>query len=215
MSLGTIAEFTQSRSWKPSKEPKKSLGSLPVKLKAQENVRARWLALRQSSNRLPAEWASNNQRLTCYLVILTRRSYESTRASGTRYGQASLANSAADSRSSMAKTATAELKSTALNHRLRRATIWLMGAMTRMQIRRWVFARGRMHTVRSWKMSANGSLPRRLSKSASRINETYMKFNLSSESCSLKWNIFQNIFQNIFLHFTRRDLRKLTMGNLG
>ena len=188
--------FTQSRSWKPSKEPKKSLGSLPVKLKAQENVRtiARWLALRQSSTRLPAEWALNNQRLTCYLVILTRRSYESTRVSGTRYGQASLASSAAGSRSSMAKTATAELKSTALNHRLRRATIWLMGAIPRMQIRRWVFARGRMHTVRSWEMSANGSLPRRLSKSASRTNETYMKFNLSFETCSLKRNIFQNIF---------------------
>lgn len=157
---------------------------MQVKLKAQQNARRRprWLMLR---TRLYVEWASTNQKLTCYLVTLTSSSYESTRASGMRYRQASLLNSAAGSRSSMAKTVHAALKSTALKDRLRRATIWLMGAISRLLIWRWTFARGRMHTVRNLEMSANGSLLRSLSKSASRVIESCMKFNLSAQTCCL------------------------------
>ena len=162
---------------------------MQVKLKAQGNgrIRTRWLMLR---TRLSVEWTSTNQKPTFYLVTLTSRSYESTRVSGMRYGQASLLNSDAGSRSSMANTAHVALKNTALKDRLRRATIWLMGAISRTLIRPWTFARGRMLIVGKWEMSANGSLLGRLSKSASLVIETCMKFNLSSQTCCLKHFFF-------------------------
>ena len=203
----TVAVFTKSRSWKPSKELKKLLRSLQVKLKTQRDARtrARWLMLRAPPF---VEWTSTNQKPTCYLATLTSNSYESTRANGMRYGQASLLNNAAGSRSSMAKTVHAALKSTALKDRLRRATIWLMGAIPQMLIRRWAFARGRMRTVRNLEITANGSLLRSLSKSASRVIKTCKRRNCNRLA-------FPNLLLVQFFPLSLRFKETLTTRDLG